>query len=56
MRFSITEMIVEGALYSKASCVVLVDSEASRVAGEGEAEGLLMRQGCGPAEGGRGAQ
>ena len=36
-------MIVEGALRSKASGVVLVD--ASRVPGEGEEEGLLMRRG-----------
>ena len=49
----IERKIVEGALASKASCVVLV--EASRVPGAGEEEGLLLRRGCGP-DGGRCAQ
>ena len=46
VRFSTTDdqMIVEGALCIKASCVVLVG--ARRVPGEGEEEGLLMRTGC----------
>ena len=39
----------------KASCVVLVDSEASRAPGEQGEEDLLIRQSCGP-EGRRGAQ
>ena len=43
----------EGALPSKASCIVLV--EASHVPGEGEEQGLLMKRGGGP-DGGRGAQ
>ena len=37
------QMIVEGALCSKASCVVMV--EASCIFGEQEEEGLLMRRG-----------
>ena len=40
------QMTVEGAPCRKASCVVVV--EASRVPGEREEEGLLMRRGCGP--------
>ena len=49
-RALLEQTIVEGI---RANCVVLLD--ASRVPGEGEEEGLLMRRGC-QLDSGKGAQ